>query len=123
MMFGQLLNTHRIFKRLVKALIRQCDAQAGLSLCWSHIPCCWKIHVTAHFQLKAPLKDIFCDKSDIFVIYLHKKAILLILKACWWEIISWWTHNIDVKLTKDYNKALLCIPWFLVKSDKPDHVK
>ena len=23
-------------------------AQAGLSLCWSHIPHCWKSHVTAH---------------------------------------------------------------------------
>ena len=23
-------------------------AQAGLSLCWSHIPHCWKSHVAAH---------------------------------------------------------------------------
>ena len=22
--------------------------QAGLSLCWSHIPHCWKFHVAAH---------------------------------------------------------------------------
>ena len=25
-------------------------AQAGLSLCWSHIPHCWKSQVTAHMQ-------------------------------------------------------------------------
>ena len=26
-------------------------AQAGLSLCWSHIPHCWKSHVVAHMFL------------------------------------------------------------------------
>ena len=25
------------------------DVQAGLSLCWSHIPHCWKSHVAAHY--------------------------------------------------------------------------
>ena len=25
--------------------------QAGLSLCWSHIPHCWKSHVAAHLSL------------------------------------------------------------------------
>ena len=24
--------------------------QAGLSLCWSHIPHCWRSHATAHFN-------------------------------------------------------------------------
>ena len=45
------LNTHRIFKRLAKALIRlrvYCAyAQADLRLCWLHIPYCWKSHARA----------------------------------------------------------------------------
>ena len=41
-----------MFKRLAKALIRLRVAQAGLSICWSHIPHCWKSHVAAHMYLK-----------------------------------------------------------------------
>ena len=40
MMFGQLLNTHRIFKQLAYA-------QVDLRLCCSHIPHCWKSLVAA----------------------------------------------------------------------------
>ena len=32
--------------------------QAGLSLCWSHIPHCWKSHVTAHMGL-GTIKPVF----------------------------------------------------------------
>ena len=45
------LNSHRKYKQLAKALISLCVAQAGLNLCWSHIPHCWKSHVTAHFSI------------------------------------------------------------------------
>ena len=33
--------------------------QAGLSLCWSHIPHCWKSHAAAHliFVLDGPQSD------------------------------------------------------------------
>ena len=33
-------------------------AQAGLRLCWSHIPHCWKSHALAHYWL-------FCEQSFI----------------------------------------------------------
>ena len=49
---SQKLNTHRIFKRLAKALIR-------LRICagWSEAllvarPHCWKSHVAAHFKVE-----------------------------------------------------------------------
>ena len=42
MLFGQLLNIHRIFKRLAKALIRLCV---------------WKSHVAAHMYLQAEVKN------------------------------------------------------------------
>ena len=57
MVFGQYLNTHRIFKRLAQALIRL-RICAGLSEpLLSHIPHCRKFHVAArviaflHFPL------------------------------------------------------------------------
>ena len=51
-MFSQELNTHRLFKGLAKALTRlRAYAQAGLSLCSSHIPHCWKSHVAAQITL------------------------------------------------------------------------
>ena len=37
-----------VFKRLAKLWSDCAYAQAGLSLCWLHIPHCWKSHVTAH---------------------------------------------------------------------------
>ena len=54
MLFSQLLNSHKIFKRLAKALIRLrvcAYAQAGLNFCWSQIPHCWKSHVAAYLSL------------------------------------------------------------------------
>ena len=50
MMFGQELNSHRIFKVLAKALIRLTYVQADLRICWSHIPHCWKSHVAANID-------------------------------------------------------------------------
>ena len=38
-------------------------AQAGLSLCWSHIPNCWKSHATAHIP--------FLSKSSNTVVSLQ----------------------------------------------------
>ena len=52
MMLGQKLNTHRLFKRLAKALIRLPYAQADLR----HIPHCWKPHVVAHLSNHMPLR-------------------------------------------------------------------
>ena len=40
-------------------------AQAGLSICWSHIQHCWKSHVTAHYE------STFCFNpypANIFVL-------------------------------------------------------
>ena len=51
MMFSQKLKSHRILKRLAKALIRLRDAQAGLSLCWSHIPHYWKAYALAQLSM------------------------------------------------------------------------
>ena len=48
-------NTPRILKQLAKALIRLAYPQAGLSLCWLHIPHCWKSHDAAHLAY-APAK-------------------------------------------------------------------
>ena len=44
-----------MFSLMISTLICACSvisayAQAGLSLCWSHIPHCWKSHVTAHIE-------------------------------------------------------------------------
>ena len=47
MTLNQWLNSHRIFKRQAKALIRLAD----LRLCWLHIPYCWKIHALAHLYM------------------------------------------------------------------------
>ena len=52
--------SHKIFKRLAHALIRLRYAQAGLSLCWSYMPHCWKSHVVAHIyklESKAKIKN------------------------------------------------------------------
>ena len=51
-MFSQMLNIQSIFKRY---------AQAGLSLCWSHIPQCWKSYVAAHY-------DVFLSKKIVFIV-------------------------------------------------------
>ena len=32
-------------------------AQADLRLCWSHIPYCWKSHVTAQILVRLPLNE------------------------------------------------------------------
>ena len=45
MMFSQKLNTHRMSRRLAKALIRLRVIQltlCGMWPCWSHIHYCWK---------------------------------------------------------------------------------
>ena len=42
-------------------------AQAGLSLCWSHIPHCWKSHVMAHMMLvnyKMDVRVANCDEPN-----------------------------------------------------------
>ena len=48
-------------------------AQAGLSLCWSHIPHCWKSHATAQLwplaSHKAPIKD--SAQSDLSLWWAH----------------------------------------------------
>ena len=51
MMFGQQLNSHRIFKQ---RLWYQTYAKADLSLCLSHIPHCWKSHVTVQNHISIP---------------------------------------------------------------------
>ena len=41
-------------------------AQAGLRLCWSNIPHCWKSHVVAHIVLvKSGHVPIFLFEQDI----------------------------------------------------------
>ena len=47
MIFSQLPHIHRIFKQLAKAL----------SLCWSHIPHCWKSHVIAKLAMTGEIKN------------------------------------------------------------------
>ena len=44
------LNTHRIFKRLAKVLIRLRVCAGYLRLYWSHIPHWWKSHVTTQLM-------------------------------------------------------------------------
>ena len=41
--------------------------QAGLSLCWSHIPHCWKSHVTAqlYYFCESNVKSNILDASDL----------------------------------------------------------
>ena len=64
-MFGQKLNTHKIFKRLAKALIRlRVYAQADVRLCWSHIPLCWKSHVAAQIPLQTVLTRTRPNKTS-----------------------------------------------------------
>ena len=69
MLFGQLHNSHIMFKQLAKALIRQCAyVQADLRLCLSHIPHCCKSHALAHFidfldGMNIPLHQIFTEIS------------------------------------------------------------
>ena len=82
MKFGQKLNTHKIFKRIAKALIRlhvQLYAQADLRLCWTHILHCWKSHVAAHFRTfyvksfeKHKKKN---QKFDMFIYFLMLRII------------------------------------------------
>ena len=45
-------------------------AQAGLSLCWSHIPYCWKSQVPAQME-----------RFFMFSLYLHKKKLVQRLAA------------------------------------------
>ena len=45
------------YSRLAKALIRlRVYVQAGLSLCWPHIPHCWKSHVAAQMSISCVLE-------------------------------------------------------------------
>ena len=48
-------------------------AQAGLSLCWSHIPKCWKSHATAH--IFSSIKTC----SVLFVVFFRKSQHMRIL--------------------------------------------
>ena len=47
-------------------------AQAGLRLCWSHIPHCWKSHALAHFIGLKP-------KFEVFVVLLLNSSLVTIL--------------------------------------------
>ena len=41
------------------------NAQADLSLCWSHIPHCWKSHVVAHVCLRITKSAILLSSQFI----------------------------------------------------------
>ena len=47
---------------------RQVYAQAGLSLCWSHIPHFWKYHVVARLVLQKSKNKKDLNKKDKFVL-------------------------------------------------------
>ena len=57
-------------------------AQAGLSLCWSDLPHCWKSHVTVHivFSLQYSKNWIILANSDTHVV--HKVFVNSNLKLC-----------------------------------------
>ena len=51
------------YSRDKQRLLSACAyAQAGLSLCWSHIPYCWKSHVTDHYY-KSTMSLLDADKK------------------------------------------------------------
>ena len=58
-MFSQLLNTHRIFKRLAKALSDCTYVQANLRLCWVAHIILLEISIAAHFDFYR--EDPVCD--------------------------------------------------------------
>ena len=63
-------------------------AQAGLSLCWSHIPHCWKSHATA--QMMSVPKHSWNAQAD--------------LDLCLSHIPHCWKFHVDYK-NKVSNKA------------------
>ena len=47
-------------------------AQADLSLCWSHIPNCWKFHALAHLQVKHRKTSVYM--LDVYEKFLYVSA-------------------------------------------------
>ena len=74
--------------------------QAGLSLCWSHIPHCWKSHAAAHLLFViAPIAcgggwfgSLFCDVVLIvfssFAITRRRQLVAAILKLCSFSCVT-----------------------------------
>ena len=58
-------------------------AQAGLSLCWSHIPNCWKSHTTAHllfdYILNVPVNNFSVISGRVFLAWTSTNHGLLCL--------------------------------------------
>ena len=62
-------------------------AQADLRLCWSHIPHCWKSHVTAH--IKCP--DMTRSSSHVWTLYPGTSSNIRTLYPGWarFDLNSW----------------------------------
>ena len=71
-------------------------AQAGLSLCWSHIPHCWKSHVSAHIGLIIILVLAYIFPylwNETYVLGVQKELIetgLLSTNIIFWLRIFFW---------------------------------
>ena len=78
-------------------------AQAGLSLCWSHIPHCWKSHDAAHMCW---LNDWYHSTDQRFTLHQKmKKKILLKCIEKYRVLRTYWTlllHTVDLVFQCSY---------------------
>ena len=64
--------------------------QAGLSLCWSHIPHCWKSYVVAHLLDHLIIRVAVSVPCYVCLFHLCSYVTLLISEVCLFVLLFYW---------------------------------